>query len=298
MRGLLFVILLMGVVVVGCRVGRDDFVSQRLLESDVVDQLYVLSDGLLCGAEPKGEAGYAFLAGLGVKVILSVDSVEPNEGLAVKYGMRTLHVPVGYDGLSVEEQSILIYYFKEAGGKMFVHCHHGTQRGPTAGAVMMMGVGKFGKDEAKGWLKLAGTDARRYGGLYETVLGFDLGLIDDEPRLDVEGAGMAALVMGKVGRGFKVVSKGVKSGVVLSEKTRGEALLLLEGFKELKRVESQSGVRNKDYMKRMGEMVRGFEGLYEGLELMQIGEVMGGDFGVKMKGIKRGCVSCHRVYRD
>ena len=294
---LLFLILC-EVSIFGCSLDAESTVSEGRIESDVVDQLFELAADLMCGAEPMGDAGYAYLAGQGVKVILSVDSVKPNAELAGKYGMKTLHVPVGYDGISLGEQSRLIYYYKMAEGKVFVHCHHGTQRGPTAGAVMMMGVGAFNKEEALGWLVRAGTDRIRYEGLYETVEGFEAGATDNKPSVEAFEVDFTASAMGKIGRRFDGVKKGVAEGALLTEKVRSDAVLLLEHFKELRRVELQGGERSVDYMKRMRGMEKDIGLVYEGLGLKKVGDKMDGELMRRMVVMKKSCVSCHRVYRD
>src|SRR4051812_38582828 len=58
------------------------------------------ADGLYCGSVPEGKAGFATLAAIGIKTIISVDGATPEVELASKFGLRYVHLPVGYDGIS------------------------------------------------------------------------------------------------------------------------------------------------------------------------------------------------------
>ena len=59
-------------------------------------------DGFYSGSAPAGDAGFDSLSSLGIKTILSVDGAMPDVELADKYGMRYVHLPIGYDGFDDE----------------------------------------------------------------------------------------------------------------------------------------------------------------------------------------------------
>src|SRR3712207_3553770 len=58
-----------------------------------------VSSQVYCGGEPEGEEGFQTLARLGVTMIVSVDGARPKVALARKYGLRYVHIPIGYDGI-------------------------------------------------------------------------------------------------------------------------------------------------------------------------------------------------------
>ena len=55
---------------------------------------------IISGAQPEGEESFQALQKLGVKTIISVDGAKPDVETAKKYGMRYVHLPIGYDGVS------------------------------------------------------------------------------------------------------------------------------------------------------------------------------------------------------
>jgi len=141
------------------------------LESATLGNLFHLGNGLYSGAEPHGEAAFAALEKLGIKTILSVDGSKPDVEAAHRHGMRYAHVPLGYDGY---ESNACVRLSKSAAtlpGPLYVHCHHGKHRGPTAAGVMAMTVLGWTASQAEHWLRQAGTSTN-YPGLFATVRGF------------------------------------------------------------------------------------------------------------------------------
>ncbi len=127
-----------------------------------------VADGLLSGSEPEGAAGFASLANLGVKTIVSVDGARPDVEAARQKGLHYIHIPIGYDGVPRPAAAALARAVWEAQGPIYVHCHHGRHRGPAAAAVAFIASGKArGKDALK-ILELAGT-GQEYPGLWRDV---------------------------------------------------------------------------------------------------------------------------------
>lgn len=132
---------------------------------------FALGTNVFSGSSPEGEEGFASLEKLGVKTIITVDGAKPRTGLARKYGMRYVHLPHGYDGISTNLQMRLVQAGKALPGPIYVHCHHGKHRGPAAAAVICMGARGWSTEQAEAWLRVAGTSTN-YAGLYEVVRGF------------------------------------------------------------------------------------------------------------------------------
>ncbi len=59
-----------------------------------------VTDKVLSGAQPEGEAAFAELARLGVRTIISVDGATPDVQLASKHGLRYVHLPITYGGVT------------------------------------------------------------------------------------------------------------------------------------------------------------------------------------------------------
>ena len=127
-----------------------------------------VSDGLLSGSEPEGENGFASLARLGVKTIVSVDGARPDIDAAHHCGLRYVHVPIGYDGVPEQAALALARAARECDRPIYVHCHHGKHRGPAAAAIAGIAAGKADGQSALEILKLAGT-GKEYPGLWHDV---------------------------------------------------------------------------------------------------------------------------------
>src|SRR5215211_6825349 len=64
--------------------------------------VFRLTDRLYSGSGPDGEEGFRSLAVLGVKTVITVDGATPDVKTAERFGLRYVHLPVGYDGVSRE----------------------------------------------------------------------------------------------------------------------------------------------------------------------------------------------------
>lgn len=138
------------------------------LPSPAIENFYRLDEGLYSGGEPRGKAAFAQLAALGVKTLVSVDGAPPDVETARRHGLRYVHLPLGYQGFSEEACLRLARAITSLPGPVFVHCHHGKHRGPTAAAVMAIARRGWTPEQAERWLQTAGTSTN-YAGLYATV---------------------------------------------------------------------------------------------------------------------------------
>jgi protein tyrosine phosphatase (PTP) superfamily phosphohydrolase (DUF442 family) len=138
------------------------------IEAPGIENLFRLSPKLLSGGQPEGAEAFQALAGLGVRTIVSVDGAAPDLALARRYGLRYVHLPVGYDGIPRDRALALARLAKEAEGSIYVHCHHGKHRGPAAAAVCGMVAEGWDHADARQWLERAGTSPD-YAGLYASI---------------------------------------------------------------------------------------------------------------------------------
>ena len=138
-----------------------------------VENLFRLSPRLFSGAQPEGKRGFETLKRLGVRTVISVDGALPDVEAARRQGLRYVHLPVGYDGISRDQAIRLVAAIRGLPGPVFVHCHHGKHRGPAAVAVCAMATEGWDAALARSWLDRAGTDPK-YSGLFATVERFTL----------------------------------------------------------------------------------------------------------------------------
>ena len=133
-----------------------------------LDNAYWLTDKVLSGAQPEGEAAFGELAALGVKTIISVDGAKPAVEAARRHGLRTVHLPIGYDGVPKERALELAKAIEELDGPLYIHCHHGQHRGPAAAVVACVVAGRMDPSRAVETLKLLGTGPQ-YVGLWASA---------------------------------------------------------------------------------------------------------------------------------
>jgi hypothetical protein len=107
---------------------------------------------------------------MGVRVVVSVDGARPDVAGAKRHGLRYVHVPIGYDGVS-DAALLKLAAVEGLKGGVFVHCHHGRHRGPTAAAIMALSTGAWHTGQATDWQETAGT-SKDYPGLYRAVQAF------------------------------------------------------------------------------------------------------------------------------
>ena len=120
------------------------------------------------GGRPVGDAAFDALAHAGVEVIISVDGAKTDMDRAEARGMRYVHVPIGYHGLSDEQQLLVAKALRDAEGPVYIHCHHGKHRGPAAAAAALVRLGQLTPENAETWMARVGTSPK-YSGLYTSV---------------------------------------------------------------------------------------------------------------------------------
>ena len=166
-----------GLLVMGCRSGSTGAPmasagsSQTPVPFDGIENAFRLGPGLWSGGEPHGDAAFKALAAAGVRTVVSVDGAKPDLEAARRHGLRYIHVPIGYDDVPAEAIASLASLTTTDHGGVFVHCHHGKHRGPTAAAILARASGGWDAAQAEAWQRRAGTSAD-YPGLYAAVREF------------------------------------------------------------------------------------------------------------------------------
>lgn len=164
-------VLLMSVVTLGCGGGRPPSTRAYSGVTFPPDNYRRVSDRLCSGGTPN-PSGFAWLKVEGVKTIISVDGATPDVAEAETHGLRYVHLPVGYDGISRDRSLQLAKAVRDLPGPVYVHCHHGKHRGPAAcAAIQLILDPMFTAEDADKLMKDAGTDPKYTGliGLPKTL---------------------------------------------------------------------------------------------------------------------------------
>jgi hypothetical protein len=267
-----------------------------------IHNLAEVAPGILRGAQPEGDASFALLASLGVKTALSVDGAQPDVEGAAKHGIRYVHIPIGYSGLTREEQVKIGKVSKEAGGALFVHCHHGKHRGPAASGVAWMARDGSDPKLAVADMKKAGTDPK-YEGLYADVLGFRPIAAEEYAKIRPEDLPSAAPVpdfieaMVRVDDTFERVkairSAGWKTPAAMPDVMPAhEVRILAEHLRETARLEEVKA-RPQDFRDWLASGEKAAWALEEAIR------AGGGDAAqTAFEAVNTSCNSCHTAYRN
>jgi len=131
--------------------------------------VFHLSDDIISGSEPHGDAAMKRIAEMGVKTLLSVDGKVPDAAAAQRYGMRYVHVPIQYSGVTDAEIADIAKTFRELPGPFYVHCFHGKHRGPAGAAVGRIVLDGASREEALAEMRQWCGTSPKYEGLYRDI---------------------------------------------------------------------------------------------------------------------------------
>jgi len=120
------------------------------------------------GGGPEDDEAFANLARLGFRTVLSVDGARPDVELAEQHGLRYVHVPIGYDGMTPDEEARIVKAVEASDGPVYVHCHHGKHRGPAAAQIARIALDGIDNSEAVESLRVSGCSPD-YAGLFHDV---------------------------------------------------------------------------------------------------------------------------------
>lgn len=272
-----------------------------------IENLYRLSPSVYSGAQPEGPEAFAALKRLGVTTIVSVDGARPDVESARRAGLRYVHLPVGYDGVDREQALRIVKAVQTAPGPVFVHCHHGKHRGPTAAALACLATAGWDHERAKAWLKQAGTSPS-YQGLFETVRDFEKPSSRDMEKVPLdlpERAEVPAVVktMVQIDEQWDRLTACKEAGYRspaghLDVDPAHEALLLSEQFHELLRAEAKA--RGEDFERRLRDAEKASRALEAALRRFEKdrSSVARDELDVAYQAAAKSCTSCHEAYRN
>jgi len=274
-----------------------------IADQDALHNAYVVTDKVISGAQPEGDRSFAVLGELGVKTIISVDGAKPDVASAKRYGMRYVHLPIGYDGVDDAEGRAIAKAVAELPGTVYVHCHHGKHRSAAAVAVACVNNGMLKPEQAEDVLRTFGT-GENYKGLWKAAREAKRINDDELAALQiqwVETATIPALAdaMVKVDTHWehlKAIQKaGWRSPVDHPDLDPAhEALQVQEHFHEIGRTaDAQS--RPAEYRKLLAASETDASALRATLSAHPI-DTKAAD--AAFKGASVSCMSCHKTCRD
>lgn len=264
--------------------------------------VFRVTDRILSGSQPEGDVVFAELARLGVKTIVSVDGAKPDVATARKFGLRQVHLPIGYDGIPAGRIVELVRAATAHPGSIYVHCHHGKHRGPAAVAVMCEATAGWSRSRAEDWLRQAGT-ADDYPGLYRAVREFrpvtkeQLAAAGELPEVTKTPALVDAMVV--IDEHFDALKAAQKAGWKTPPDQPDlapahEATLLWEQFRELART-AHTAKRPDDYRANLTDAGKAAGALRTNLR-KSAPDFTALDAALQQVG--QSCTTCHKAYRN
>lgn len=266
-----------------------------------LENVFRVRPDLYSGGQPT-EAGFAELAKLGVKTVISVDGAPPELELAHKYGLRYVHLPIGYDSVPVEQQRKLVKARQVLPGPVYIHCHHGKHRGPAAVMSLCRATDpKLSPEVSRDSLKSMGT-AARYAGLYASVAGVrpptddDLRKLPDEFPEKVAVSAMAGQ-MGAIDDAWDRLNAAATKGAARTADRKALLATVVE-LEELvteagRLVENEPPALKQAFATAAGQIRRERESLEKSPAAVSVE-----DAGQSAGRLEQSCNQCHAVHRD
>lgn len=275
------------------------------LESPALPNALQLNSRLISGGQPDGEAAFAELRRLGVRTVISVDGATPDVAAAEKHGLRYVHLPHGYDGISAERAAELAKAVRDLPGPIYLHCHHGKHRSPAAAATACRALGWLDEPQAERVLQQAGTSPH-YLGLFASVRETSPLDPNDLDKLQVEFRSTVPLpevaeAMVAIELHFdRLEQLAANRWLPLPKhpdlKPAHEALLLREQYAELLRTGTVQAepLAYQEHMREGERLARELETLLAAPPSERADQSLA----EKLKALKVNCNGCHRQYRD
>jgi hypothetical protein len=255
------------------------------------------SNRISCGSEPHGKLAFETLKELGVNTVVSVDGAVPQRELAKAAGIRYVHIPVGYDGISQAAGRSLTRVVRETTGPIYIHCHHGRHRGPAAATLACRVEGTADVRRSIEIMVLAGT-SRDYVGLWRDVKAF---VVPDErvqlpPLVEVAPLESLTAAMSRVSRRLGTLKASSTAGfgssaTAVHHTSAHDALLLHEALHEASR--NLSSDYNREFKTWLTQSVNAAKAVHDSLRSGSADTARR-----HFQALQRSCTQCHKTYRN
>jgi protein tyrosine phosphatase (PTP) superfamily phosphohydrolase (DUF442 family) len=279
------------------------------LPADALHNAHRVTDKVLAGAAPEGDAAFAALQELGVKTIISVDGARPDVATAKKHGLRYVHLPIGYDDVSAAEGKAIAKAIDEVEGPIYVHCHHGKHRSAAAVAVACVMNGRLRPEQAESVLTTFGTGGN-YKGLWASARAarpLDRQVLRDvkvdyRETAPIPPMAEAMVAVDQTWERLRLAEKaGWRSPAVHPDiDPPHEALQLMEKLRELGRAD-ETKAHPHDFRKILTASEAAAETLHESLATWSRAGRRGAppvEATAAMKSLGTSCTACHKAFRD
>ena len=281
------------------------------IEKEGLHNVYQINGTLFSGSSPEGDEGFRSLQELGIQTIISVDGAKPDVDRAHQFGLRYVHLPVGYEGISRPQTLRLATAVRDLPGPVYLHCHHGKHRGPAAAAVIQLCLDEnCTVEHVIAVMNQAGTDPH-YSGLYAvprvlirpTAIELDQVPAEFPEVADVSGL---AQLMVEIDACWDQLKKAYDAGWVPDRGDRDqsdrdpphEALMLAEHFREANRRPDVQD-RSAPFQEMLIQAEEAAVALGTTLRLARETESWDrAPADQSFQRIKVSCMNCHEKYRD
>ena len=273
--------------------------------------VYRLSDTIITGSEPHDAEALGQLAAWGVKTVLSVDGKVPDVEAATALGLRYVHVPIRYRGITDDQILKIAKTFRELEGPFYVHCFHGKHRGPAAAAIGRVALDGLERDHAIAEMRQWCSTASKYEGLYSSVALSDLPTaeataayeFDFASAMSFEGVRDAMVVLTRSWDEVKLVAE--NDWKPSSEHPDIDALQSATHVSQLMNAcgeMEESKAYAADFHEMLGESQRHLGDVVEFLTKGRVegtSEFTGSErLDAAFNAAKKSCLTCHAVYRN
>jgi protein tyrosine phosphatase (PTP) superfamily phosphohydrolase (DUF442 family) len=260
-----------------------------------LENVLQVTDTVYSGGRPQGGEAFRSLKERGVTIVVSVDGAPPDVAAAKRHGLRYVHIPLGYGGVSKKEALALVKLSESLGQGVYVHCHHGRHRGPVAAAIACMAAGGFDSDDAHQLLARAGT-SKDYAGLWHDMAAFEppppgTPLPDLVETADVDPLAEAMVAVDNAWEQLKSAEKRDWSHGGLNIAPHQQALLLYEGFFESAR--NLPDGHPSDLYEKLKIAVQDAKRMQDALKS---GDTTSAD--AVFETVATSCKQCHKQHRD
>lgn len=285
-----------------------DEAAPKPLRAAGIENLFQATDRVFSGSQPEGDEGFAALQKLDVKTLISVDGTKPDVERAAMFGLRYVHIPHGYDGISSNTAVRLAKAAATVEGPIFVHCHHGKHRGPAAVGIICQATAGWTSNQAVAWMKQAGT-AADYAGLFRANMEFHLPTAEEfarmptnfSSRVEVSGLVDAMVEIDHRLDNLKAIQKA--GWRVPSNQPdlvpASEALLLQEAYAELLRGD-EAKAKGDQFLEQLRQAEARAKDLHALLQSQSaaLDDATGKRAEELFKAAGQSCATCHRQFRN
>ncbi|HGY90972.1 MAG TPA: hypothetical protein ENK43_07355 [Planctomycetes bacterium] len=277
-------------------------------ESPALHNVFELSDHIISGSEPHGETAFRLLEERGVKTIISVDGKIPDVEMARRHGIRYVHIPIEYKGISDDEILRLAKTFRELEPPFYVHCFHGRHRGPAAAAIGRLVKDGVSRAQALAEMRQWSGTSSKYRGLYDTIARASIPgaevtgafRYDFPSAVRVEGIRQSMVVIPRAFDHLKALKKNRWAADPRHPDidALNESLKLAEAFAAAEASADTAG-RPDDFRAWMKSSVKESAALVELLRRVEQGDGRAAvDADAAFGRMKKLCASCHGIYRN